>query len=114
MSQDQAPAGPVSPPPQGTQNPPAPGQVERRRPGRPAEVSPELLPLLRYQPTPEGLDVAEPWPTWASVAEPRNGRDPLRAVRGIAVGVVLTAPIWVGLLGLVWLGLHILSVAGSR
>lgn len=114
MSQDQAPAAPVSPPPQGTQDPPARGLVERRRPGRLGEVSTELLPLLRYQATPEGLEVAEPWPTRTSAPEVGQGKDPLRAVRGIAVGLVLTAPIWVGLSGLVWLGLHILSVAGSR
>lgn len=60
---------------------------DRRRPGRVNNVSPELIPLLRSQP-------AEP----ASDAPPQFGdHDQLGAVRGIAIGAALSAPLWVGI-----------------
>jgi hypothetical protein len=57
-------------------------RVERRRSGRIGNVSPELTPLLRSQPEPL-LDA--------------DDRDPydLTAATGIAVGLLISGPIWV-------------------
>jgi hypothetical protein len=60
-------------------------RVERRRPGRVENVSPELVPLLRGQ-VDLVVDTAD--------------RDPydLAAATGIAVGSLISAPIWALLL----------------
>jgi hypothetical protein len=60
-------------------------RVERRRPGRIDNVSPELTPLLRSQPEPL-LD-----------ADDRAPYD-LAAATGIAVGLLISGPIWVPIL----------------
>lgn len=60
--------------------------ADRRRPGRRERVSEELVPLLRGQgPAPADDDPAE-------FGEP----DQLDAARGLAAGVLLSAPIWIG------------------
>ena len=76
---------------QGLQGQPAgismPGGVERRRAGRPENVSPELVALLRGSPQrPGGMDV------------PGRAGDQLGAVRGLVVGIIVSGVIWVALL----------------
>ncbi|MDR3534230.1 MAG: hypothetical protein P4L90_27155 [Rhodopila sp.] len=67
----------------------APGQpVERRRPGRRANVAPSLIPLLRGEDRP-------------SPEDPFSDRDNLDAARGITAAVLLSAAIW-AVIGLVW------------
>lgn len=57
--------------------------TDRRRPGRVENVSPTLIPILR---------VGEP----ATEIE-FDEVDQAAAVRGLAFGVLLSAPIWVGI-----------------
>ena len=61
---------------------------ERRRPGRPAHVAAELLPLLRFTPPPGVEETSEPA---VSLAQPP---DRLACARGILVGVLLVVPFW--------------------
>jgi len=65
----------------------AEAEVERRRPGRRSHVSPHLIPLLRGQPV-EPLDQDE------------GGE--LAPAFGVAMCVVLSVPIWVGIFALIW------------
>lgn len=61
-------------------------EVDRRRPGRAESVNPELIPLLRGQIGVVGdQDVLYGDP------------DHLRAVRGLAVGAIVSCALWVGL-----------------
>ena len=64
-------------------------RVERRRPGRIESVSPVLLPLLR--------DGAAPSPDHGE----RRQYD-LAPVVGIAIGVLISAPIWVLIVWATW------------
>lgn len=60
--------------------------TDRRRPGRPEHVSPALIPLLRGDAAPvadEPLQFGDP--------------DQLGGARGLAVGVVVSAALWAGL-----------------
>lgn len=59
--------------------------ADRRRPGRLEQVSSELVPILRGQ-------IPDPAP-----AEPLQFDQPdqLAAARGLAVGVLLSAPLWI-------------------
>ena len=68
---------------------PAPSFVERRRPGRVENVSPELIPLLRN-------------PT--VIIEQNPAEDDFRLPKGIAVGIVLAIPLW----ALIFLGVSLL------
>lgn len=58
-------------------------KADRRRPGRLADVSPELIPLLRGQGT------AVPNPDHAF-----GNPDQLHGARGVAAGVAVGAAIW--------------------
>lgn len=69
----------------------ASGISERRRPGRPESVSPELVPLLR--------GTANPPPPMEFSERPEDQLDPLR---GLAVGLVISAALWALLLRLVF------------
>lgn len=65
-------------------------QGDRRRPGRLASVSPELVPLLRGQSVP------------SAELEPSFGDpDQLGGIRALVAGVALSIPLWavLGLLG---------------
>ncbi len=81
--------------------PPADGQssdhVERRRPGRPKDVSPHLLPLLRSRPSPKpaGAVTAEDSPPDQEDTE--GDDDQLRAARGILLCALVAAMFWVSL-----------------
>jgi hypothetical protein len=79
-------------PPRRADAPPLAEHVDRRRPGRPEHVSENLLPLLRFKPSPEQVEAARQ-PTVAS-QDPEDGDD-LRAARGIAFGLGATALLWV-------------------
>jgi hypothetical protein len=59
---------------------------DRRRPGRPALVSTELIPLMRG----DAASIPD---------QPMHFGDPeqLRGARGVAVGVAVSAALWVGL-----------------
>lgn len=60
--------------------------ADRRRPGRRERISPELVPLLRGQaPAPPADD------DLVEFGEP----DQLDAARGLAAGVLLSAPVWI-------------------
>lgn len=67
---------------------------DRRRPGRPDHASPQLIPLLR---------TAEIEAAVASGAmdEPPF-EDALRPAQGIAIGLVLSVPVWAAIGGIVW------------
>ncbi len=65
-----APSGPLATP------------ADRRRPGRPEAVNPHLIMLLRDPTAPEDPDLIQ------------RSQDDLGAARGIAVGLVLSAPFW--------------------
>lgn len=68
---------------------------ERRRPGRIQRVKPALIPLLRAD---EIAKIA----TDDDGATNNDDQDPLRAARGMAVGLLLVAPFWIGVGGLLW------------
>ena len=59
--------------------------TDRRRPGRLQDIRPELIPLLRGQETeaPSAIEFDEP--------------DECAAARGLCTGVVLSAPLWLGI-----------------
>ena len=63
---------------------------DRRRAGRPEHVAPTLIPLLRGESAPPAAEAIQ-------FGDP----DQLRGVRGLAVGVALSAPLWAaaGLMG---------------
>lgn len=60
---------------------------DRRRPGRREEVNPALIPLLRTSEHPPILDET------LEYDEP----DQIAGARGVFFGVVLSAPLWVGI-----------------
>ena len=66
--------------------------TNRRRPGRAAKVSPNLVPLLRGEAVPALLASDGPEPTY--------GLEHETPMSGIAVSVLLSIPLW-GALGLV-------------
>jgi len=59
---------------------------DRRRPGRPGQVSPELIPLLRRE-----APVVPEQPI--QFGEP----DQLRSARGVALAVAISAVLWAGI-----------------
>lgn len=66
---------------------------ERRRPNRIQVANPHLIPLLRSP-----IPAEAPDPDW---------KDSLRPARGIAFGLLLVAPFWVGAAGLLlWFWFH--------
>lgn len=67
---------------------------DHRRPGRPDQVSPNLVPLLRTSP------VIEAVPAFEGADGPVD--DALTPARGIAVGLVLSVPLWAVIGGVVW------------
>ena len=87
----------------GTTTDPAPVPVasaapnDRRRPGRLDQASPHLIPLLR---------TAEIEAAAASVIEEELAfEDALAPAKGIAVGLLLSVPVWAVLGGIVWAAL---------
>lgn len=70
---------------------------DRRRPGRPEEVSSHLVPLLRTSSVVEAaaaFDMADGMPG-----------DALAPAKGIAVGLALSVPLWAVIGGVVWAAL---------
>lgn len=68
---------------------------DRRRPGRPDQVSANLVPLLRASPMIEAAAAFER-------ADGPGIEDALTPARGIAVGLVLSVPLWAVIGGVVW------------
>ena len=60
---------------------------DRRRPGRLKQISPELIPILRVSETGTPADSDFEW----------DEGDQLAGVRGIAFGLALSVPLWVGI-----------------
>ena len=81
---------------------PAPAPVasaaskDRRRPGRPDQASPHLIPLLR---TAE-IEAAAP-----GIGDEPPFEDALAPAKGIAVGLLLSVPVWAVIGGIVWAAL---------
>ena len=71
--------------------------IERRRPGRIKAADAELIPLMRKPDLVMELP-PEPLATW-DAWEPK---DPLQPSRGIALGVVLSLPIWAAIGGVLY------------
>ena len=67
---------------------------DRRRPGRSDQASPHLIALLR---NPEAANIPAPSP--GEVDAPPLGSDDLASARGIVVGLVLSVPLWAGIVG---------------
>ena len=65
-----------------------PAGTERRRPGRQEHVDPALIPLLRYTPDPHAT-----LPAFDLEGDRLADLDPFR---GIMIGLVVSAVIWVG------------------
>ncbi len=61
---------------------------DRRRPGRPRHINPELVPLLRGEPEP---------PVEKTVSPTYGDPDQLRGMRGVAVGVAISSALWAGI-----------------
>ena len=70
---------------------------DRRRPGRPDQASPQLIPLLR---TAE-IEAAAA----AGLGEELPFEDALAPAKGIAVGLLLSVPVWAVIGGIVWAAL---------
>jgi hypothetical protein len=66
--------------------------IERGQPGRPENVNPELVPLLRYKATPERIEGTRPW-----LLVPDDHNDGPWAPRSTAGGLALSASFWVAL-----------------
>lgn len=62
--------------------------------GRPGQISPNLVPLPRMSPMIEAV------PAFEGADEPVD--DALTPARGIAVGLVLSVPLWAVIGGVVW------------
>ena len=67
---------------------------DRRRPGRPDQASPQLIPLLR---TAE-IEAAAA----AGLGDDLPFEDALAPAKGIAVGLLLSVPVWAVIGGIVW------------
>jgi len=81
--------------------------VDRRRPGRVQNVSPELLPLLR-KPVPDAAEVEALLlePSADPQAAPELGIDvdnPLAPARGLLAAVALSVPMWLIIVGIFYL-----------
>ena len=68
----------------------------RRRPGRRDQVSPDLVPLLR---SPTTADICEPS---LGEADAQFIEDNLASVKGIMFALVLSVPLWAGIVFAVW------------
>ena len=77
------------PPAMSPDAPDAPTQEDRRRPGRPSHVSPELVDLLRSRAPME--DETQPPPA----PGPVEGAD--LPLTGILLGVTLSIPLWIAI-----------------
>ena len=67
---------------------------DRRRPDRPDHASPHLIPLLR---TAETGAAAAP-----GTSDELPFEDALAPAKGIAIGLVLSVPLWAAIGGIVW------------
>ena len=74
----------------------SPTDTGRRRPGRPKQVSPHLIPLLRSS-TPSGIGGLTVGETDTSILE-----DDLAPAKGVLVGLALSVPLWAGIGALAW------------
>ena len=79
--------------------------VDRRRPGRSEDVSPPLLPLLRFKPSTTQAQALQGWEETPANAAWDEDDDDLRASRGILFGVLAAGLVW-AVIGafMVWLG----------
>jgi len=64
---------------------------DRRRPGRPENVSPHLIPLLRNA---ASAEIAPDDAPVVDRAQDERAQDDLGPVRGIIAGLVLAVPLW--------------------
>ena len=68
---------------------------DRRRPGRTDHASPQLIPLLRTS----EIEATAGTP---GTAEELPFEDALAPAKGIAVGLLLSVPMWAAIGGIVW------------
>lgn len=71
-----------------------PASWDRRRPGRPDQASPHLIPLMRTQDMDDPI-IPDLW-------EDPPFEDALEPARGIATGLLLSVPIWTAIGWVVW------------
>ena len=74
---------------------------DRRRPGRNDQVSSHLIPLLR---NPEAASIPAPSP--GEVGTLPLGGDDLAPARGIIVGLMVSVPLWAGIVGIMRVALR--------
>ena len=67
---------------------------DRRRPGRPDQASPHLIPLLRTA----DIEAAAA----SGIGDELPFEDALAPAKGIAVGLLLSVPVWAVIGGIVW------------
>lgn len=91
---DLAPAPPVAVAPPISVATASAASRDRRRPGRPDQASPHLIPLLRTSEI-EGAAAANP-------ADELPLEDALAPAKGIAVGLLLSVPVWAVIGMIVW------------
>jgi len=71
--------------------------ADRRRPGRPRDVDPHLVPLLRFRPSAAQIDAAPGFPPPPETPAPgavTDDADSLAAARGIVFAVLISAVFW--------------------
>ena len=100
----EAPEDPTDlPSAQQRQGPPLTEPVDRRRPGRPKDIRPSLIPLLRFKPSPAQVDALQHREETRVDATWGEDDDDLRASRGILFGVVVSGLIWAVIVALmIW------------
>ena len=86
------------------QQPPFAEATDRRRPGRPREIRLHLIPLLRFDPSPEEAEALRRRAAATEDTARDDDDDDLRAARGIAFAIASAGLVW-AVLGalLIWL-----------
>ena len=76
------------------EGPPLAEPVDRRRPGRPKEIRPSLIPLLRFKPSPAQVQALQGGEEARAGAAWDEDDDDLRVSRGIWLGAMVSGLTW--------------------